>query len=338
MECQRCFPIHGPGCPASYLDSEGHAVCVWCADGLPCAAQLRILKQVRSPNHNPLRFAVIHAENVDAVAVAAGRKPAQPQEDDRVTIAAVTPRNGNGASNGKHKNNGGENQRRLRAARQATTKPAALTADAPAYVSEPSTPSAQLRGPYGSALSTVCREPGCGATEGLSARTGFCREHRFVSRKAYGRPETATDVRRRAAAEPQPETPQPEVTPAAEAALAAAARRERRGNFDERDRSGRFQAPAEAPAVRVAVAEKKRDRRKGGDSDRGFYLRLGNEAEGPANKAKVKAAADKLGIPMNKFAAFAAMRFVESGVDPALPVTIIPAGNELELAPAMAGD
>ena len=59
-----------------------------------------------------------------------------------------------------------------------------------------------------------------------------------------------------------------------------------------------------------------RKREPGGDSDRGFYLRLGDEANGPANKAKVKAAADKLGIPMNKFAAAATMRFVDSGLNP----------------------
>jgi hypothetical protein len=46
--CEVCLPIHGPGCAPSYRDERGRAICVFCADGVPCPKQLQILKQRRA--------------------------------------------------------------------------------------------------------------------------------------------------------------------------------------------------------------------------------------------------------------------------------------------------
>jgi hypothetical protein len=49
MDCERCIPIHGTGCSASCRDAAGRAICVFCADEVPCPIQFQILKQVRKP-------------------------------------------------------------------------------------------------------------------------------------------------------------------------------------------------------------------------------------------------------------------------------------------------
>src|SRR5579864_7292624 len=46
--CEVCFPVHGGGCAASYRDEKGRAICVFCADGIPCPTQLKILKETRA--------------------------------------------------------------------------------------------------------------------------------------------------------------------------------------------------------------------------------------------------------------------------------------------------
>ena len=50
MDCTRCVGIHGPGlgCFASFTDAVGKAVCVFCADGVPCPVQQRIIALPRS--------------------------------------------------------------------------------------------------------------------------------------------------------------------------------------------------------------------------------------------------------------------------------------------------
>lgn len=47
MDCERCFPVHGPGCPASYTDAEGKKICVFCADSVPCPAQVRWIRRIQ---------------------------------------------------------------------------------------------------------------------------------------------------------------------------------------------------------------------------------------------------------------------------------------------------
>ena len=61
-----------------------------------------------------------------------------------------------------------------------------------------------------------------------------------------------------------------------------------------------------------------RKREPGGDSERGFYLRLGDEKQGPINKALVKAAAEEAKMSMNAYATAAVMFVVENGM-PAMP-------------------
>jgi hypothetical protein len=79
----------------------------------------------------------------------------------------------------------------------------------------------------------------------------------------------------------------------------------------------------------------KRKREPGGDSDRGFYLRLGDKHSGPANKKLVEAAAEKLGIAMNKFAAAASMLFVAAGLNPtAVTIRRNPVSDVMEIIPA----
>jgi len=48
--CEPCLRIHGPGCKASYRDETGKRVCVFCADGIACPVQIRILKETRARN------------------------------------------------------------------------------------------------------------------------------------------------------------------------------------------------------------------------------------------------------------------------------------------------
>jgi hypothetical protein len=43
--CEVCLQIHGEGCAASYRDSQGRAVCVFCADSLLCPKMMQILKR-----------------------------------------------------------------------------------------------------------------------------------------------------------------------------------------------------------------------------------------------------------------------------------------------------
>jgi hypothetical protein len=34
--CEKCVRLHWPGCQATHQDSDGHWVCVFCLDGVPC--------------------------------------------------------------------------------------------------------------------------------------------------------------------------------------------------------------------------------------------------------------------------------------------------------------
>jgi hypothetical protein len=90
MDCARCLKAHGPGCPAA-VTVDGEAVCVFCLDGLACPVAMRILKQIRSPLHDPRKFAVAHSKEVTAAAAA--RKKSLSQEDQNVmaTVTAPTP-------------------------------------------------------------------------------------------------------------------------------------------------------------------------------------------------------------------------------------------------------
>jgi hypothetical protein len=54
-ECVRCLLVHGRDprhgafpCVASQTGEKGEAICVWCADGLPCPFQLRRLAQTKA--------------------------------------------------------------------------------------------------------------------------------------------------------------------------------------------------------------------------------------------------------------------------------------------------
>lgn len=116
MECQRCLAIHGPpGCPAFRSDEQGKAVCVWCADGLPCAMQIRRLhqsqaalrlmtairtgmpevrerdvQQVRRPREILEAFHVTHAHELIMTA-AARKKNSYEQEESKMTITGAAP-------------------------------------------------------------------------------------------------------------------------------------------------------------------------------------------------------------------------------------------------------
>jgi hypothetical protein len=113
MDCENCIRIHGGGCPSAFLDGDGKPICVFCADEIPCPHQQRIVKQLRSPHHDPKRFALAHSEQVEKAAAAAKKANCQVERDDPAPaetkpeacddqISASTPvpiatRNGNGS-------------------------------------------------------------------------------------------------------------------------------------------------------------------------------------------------------------------------------------------------
>ena len=243
MDCAICLPLHGPGCHASYTNSKGQAVCVFCFDGLPCAAQMRIVKQRRSPHHDPRRFAVIHGEEVAGrravLDVVAAEKNPQHREEVPMTVTAPAVAMAPHAVNGANKHNGRASESKPQSPHQA---------GAPAVTARPI----------------------------INKHNGHARRRELKAAREL-------------AATPGPRIAQPT----------------------------------------LIIVKKSRTRPKGGDSDRGFYLRFAD----PAEKARVKAAADKYGLAMNTFAKAATLRFVSSDANPAMLVSIVP-----EERRAMAGD
>jgi hypothetical protein len=95
IDCVRCTAVHGPGCSASYKDASGAAICVFCADSLPCPISLRMLKQIRSPNHSVSQFAMMMQRDAIANIIAPGNgnghspkresEKHESQEEDRMS-------------------------------------------------------------------------------------------------------------------------------------------------------------------------------------------------------------------------------------------------------------
>ena len=84
MDCERCLTIHGPGCAASYQGADGKAICVFCADSVPCPTQFRIAKGIRD---SPTQTVVGLVKQLRET-----REARKPQEDQMIDTTAVTAR------------------------------------------------------------------------------------------------------------------------------------------------------------------------------------------------------------------------------------------------------
>jgi hypothetical protein len=157
MDCVRCVQIHGPGCPASYTDAKGKAICVFCSDGISCPTQIRLLKQIRGPHHNPVQFAVAHAHEVTAAAAARNSV----NRPDVTTLES--------------KHDGVARDLEMQAAREAEKHQSQsqeeknmATSTTPAPTSATSTDT----------IVKLCKMQGCKRQLGALNQSGFCRDHR----------------------------------------------------------------------------------------------------------------------------------------------------------------
>jgi hypothetical protein len=118
MDCTRCLKLHGPGCPAA-ANVDGESLCIWCLDGISCERSRRLVKQLRSAAHDPLRFAAANAN--DILVAAAARK-------NSVTTAGRANGHDVTATSTRHnKHNGSARHREMLAVRAAAAAPAKPT-------------------------------------------------------------------------------------------------------------------------------------------------------------------------------------------------------------------
>jgi hypothetical protein len=85
MDCERCLAIRGPGCASSYQGADGKAICVFCADSVPCPTQLRIAKGISTSPAQTLAALVKQVRGT--------RDTRKPQEDQMTDTSADTARN-----------------------------------------------------------------------------------------------------------------------------------------------------------------------------------------------------------------------------------------------------
>lgn len=93
-------------------------MCIWCLDGISCERSRRLVKQLRSAAHDPLRFATANANDVLVAAAARKNTVTAPKPNGHDVTATSTP-------HGKH--NGSARHREMLAVRAAAAAPAKPT-------------------------------------------------------------------------------------------------------------------------------------------------------------------------------------------------------------------
>jgi hypothetical protein len=184
-ECVECK--HTPACSASTTNAAGSPVCAHHADKFACPVEIRMRAQIRSPNHNPRRFAMAHllqGERIprNEVEVTNGKDDGAHSARDAAPPAKTNGQDPTPARNDKY--DGSARAREMRAIRAAaaaskpnghdvTDREESSTMSSTTSTPTPSAPAPAAR---------LCQHPRCTRELSPANRSGYCVAHRDLHR------------------------------------------------------------------------------------------------------------------------------------------------------------